>query len=155
MLYIAVVLYIRPSLLHFYPFDLRTPRYPPPSLYGGMHYLSTCNDTRFRDVPGADVLGPTTHQEGMIVVRWGCLEPPQDCDRARALAMVVSAKAAAAAMTVVKAQSRPAVLVVHSQYTFDDRGAAQSVCAQAVKFCPVSVTPQITPWECLGHIYLA
>lgn len=68
---------------------------------------------------------------------------------------VVSAKAAAAAMTVVKAQSRPAVLVVHSQYTFDDRGAAQSVCAQAVKFCPVSVTPQITPWECLGHIYLA
>lgn len=76
MLYIAVVLYIRPSLLHFYPFDLRTPRYPPPSLYGGMHYLSTCNDTRFRDVPGADVLGPTTHQEGMIVVRWGCLEPP-------------------------------------------------------------------------------
>lgn len=70
--------------------------------------------------------------------------------------IVVSAKAAAAAMTVVKAQSRPAVLVVHLQYTFDDRGAAQSVCAQAVKFCPVPVTsPQITPWECLGHIYLA
>lgn len=69
MLYIAVVLYIRPSLSSI--FTHSTLEHPPPSLFGGMHYLSTCNDTRFRDQYLALMCwGGQRIKKRMIVVSW-------------------------------------------------------------------------------------